>query len=132
MATAAVRSVTYKDFDLAFRPHPVTGKLVIKKDYDSVKQGVRAVVLTNRYERPFRPMFGSDVRAALFEPIHIAVDNITYATRVAMENHQPRAELLDASVTGDPDSHELRVNIVFRPINSTTVIDQPISLRPVR
>ena len=62
-----VPKVASKDFDLMFRRHPTTGKLLVKKGDDSIKQGLRNLVLTARYERPFRPEFGGDVRRRLFD-----------------------------------------------------------------
>ena len=64
---ASLKKVANKDFDLSFRRHPSTGKLLMKKDDEAVKQSLKNLVLTNRYERPFRPEFGGDVRKRLFD-----------------------------------------------------------------
>ena len=53
--------------DLSFEAHPITGDIVTKKDSDAIKRAVRNILLTNHYERPFKPSFGSNLRGQLFE-----------------------------------------------------------------
>ena len=57
----------WKDLDLLFRVHPVTGDVVTRTDVEAVKRSVRNIVLTNKYERPFKPNFGTSLRELLFE-----------------------------------------------------------------
>ena len=57
----------YSDLDLLFRKHPQTGDVVVKTDAEAVKRSVRNIVLTNHYERPFKPGFGGSIRDLLFE-----------------------------------------------------------------
>ena len=66
MPSQTTKSILYRDMDLNLRRHPVTGNLIIKKNNDAVKQGVRNVCLTNHYERPYRPEFGCSIRDRLF------------------------------------------------------------------
>ena len=62
----AVKS-TYKDLDLAFTAHPITGDVATKSDSDAVRRAVRNIVMTNYYERPFKPSLGGNIRGLLFE-----------------------------------------------------------------
>lgn len=62
------------DLDLAFMAKPgsmvdgvMKGDVYKKKDTAAVMQSVRSIVLTNFYEKPFNPSFGSNVRSMLFE-----------------------------------------------------------------
>ena len=57
----------YKDLDLFFTAHPITGDVATKSDTDAVRRAVRNIVETNQYERPFKPGFGGNVRSLLFE-----------------------------------------------------------------
>lgn len=57
----------YTDIDLLFKPHPITGDVTIKKDDAAVKRAVKNILLSNFYERPFKPGFGSGLNNALFE-----------------------------------------------------------------
>ena len=58
----SVAEKVYADLDLFFRPHPVTGDISLKYDTDAVKRSVRNIMMTNYYERPFKPGFGSNIR----------------------------------------------------------------------
>ena len=57
----------FTDLDLNFVAHPLTGDITTKKDADAIKRAVKNIVLTNHYERPFKPNFGSNLRSMLFE-----------------------------------------------------------------
>ena len=57
----SLKQITYRDFDIQFRRHPSTGKLLIKKDDEAVKQALKTLILTNFYEKPFFPRFGGGI-----------------------------------------------------------------------
>ena len=57
----------YKDLDLNFMAHPITGDVTTKSDSEAVKRAVKNIVLTNYYERPFKPSLGGNIRVLLFE-----------------------------------------------------------------
>ena len=57
----------YSDLDLLFKAHPISGDVTVKTDADAVKRAVKNIVLTNYYERPFKPSLGGNVRGLLFE-----------------------------------------------------------------
>tara|TARA_B100001248_G_scaffold115038_1_gene86116 strand:+ start:12301 stop:12717 length:417 start_codon:yes stop_codon:yes gene_type:complete len=57
----------YKDLDINFLAHPITGDVTTKTDSDAVKRAVKNIVLTNYYERPFKPSLGGNIRGLLFE-----------------------------------------------------------------
>jgi len=57
----------YSDLDMFLVPHPVTGDISTKKDSDAIKRSIRNIVLTNKFERPFKPNFGGGVTNMLFE-----------------------------------------------------------------
>ena len=126
-------TILYKDFDLSMRCNPVTGKLFVKKNDESLKQALKNLILTNFYERPFRSDFGSGVRAALFEHYTSSTEStLKYNITTAIENYEPRIDLLYVKLSGDPDSHTLTASIVFRAKNSTTVSEATISLDRIR
>ena len=57
----------YSDLDLLFKAHPISGDVTVKTDADAVKRAVKNIVLTNYYERPFKPSLGGNIRGLLFE-----------------------------------------------------------------
>ncbi len=129
----AIKTPVFKDFDLNMKVHPVTGKLIIRKNSESVKQAIRNLVLTDKGERPFRPLFGSDIRSRLFDLYDPATEsNITADVTLAIENYEERALLLGVGVAGDPDNNNLRVNVTFRTISSEIPNTLTLSLEAIR
>ena len=57
----------YKDLDLNFMAHPITGDVTTKSDSEAVKRAVKNIILTNYYERHFNPSLGGNIRGLLFE-----------------------------------------------------------------
>ena len=64
---AVESSAGYSDFDINFVAHPISGDIAIKRDSDAIKRSVRNIILTNHYERPFKPNFGANLRSMIFE-----------------------------------------------------------------
>ena len=57
----------YTDLDILFSANPISGDITTKKDSDAVKRSVKNILLTNHYERQFKPNFGANLRSQLFE-----------------------------------------------------------------
>ena len=131
----SLKKVTNKDFDLSFRRHPSTGKLLMKKGDEVVKQGLKNLVLTNRYERPFRPEYGGDVRKRLFDNF----DSIYYQDyeaqiTTAIKNYEPRAVIGPYSivVAENRDSNQLNVSISFRNAITLNDVTLDVNLNRIR
>mgnify|MGYP001553868852 CR=1 FL=1 len=107
--------VQYRDFDISFRANPITGALNVLKNNDSVKRALRSLILTNRFERPFRPFFGSDVQSYLFENFDVLTETeIRDTITRTIQEQEPRVELLDVRTNANPDRNSLNVTIFFR------------------
>lgn len=118
---------------MRFMAHPVTGKLVIRKNAEAVKQALKILILTNLGERQYRPLFGSTVRNSLFENYTtFTQDTIRNSIKTAIGNFEPRVELLDILFSGDPDRNELNITIVFRPVNTTEITTLNLNIERVR
>lgn len=64
--------LSFKDINISFKKHPVTGDLVVSRDASAIKQAIINLLLTNKGERVFQPDYGSDIRSQLFEPLDYA------------------------------------------------------------
>ena len=60
-------SKAFKDIDLSFMPHPVSGDVRVLKNEDAIKRAVRNLVQTIDGERPFQSNLGTDVTRSLFD-----------------------------------------------------------------
>lgn len=130
---SAIKTPVFKDFDLNMKVHPVTGKLVTKKNADAVKQAIKSLVLTDKGERPFRPQFGSDIRRRLFDLMDPAIESsIEFDIRSAVRNYEERANIINVGVIGNPDTNDLQVSVSFSIISSEVPSSLVISLEAVR
>lgn len=124
-----VPKVTSKDFDLSFRRHPSTGKLLVKKGDEAIKQALKNLVLTNRYERPFRPEFGGDVRKRLFD-LFSTISSADFGIQIetAVKNYEPRVMLdpYSINVRETTERNTLSINIRFR--SAITLSDSVIDI----
>ena len=125
--------IQYKDFDISFRKNPITGQLNVLKNSDAVKRALRNLILTDRFERPFRPFYGSDVRKHLFDNFDVLTESsIRDAISRAIIEHEPRVELLDVVTAARPDQHSLEVTIYFRVINEAEQQELTLVLERIR
>jgi len=109
----------YKDINLNFSRHPVTGDISTLSDVSSVKRSVRNLVNTNFYEKHFRPEIGSNIRSVLFEPVSpLVADVLKRHVKDVIENFEPRAELIDIKSVAKPDRNEYQITIEFFVVNS--------------
>ena len=60
-------SKAFKDIDLSFMPHPVSGDIRVLKNEDAIKRAVRNLIQTIGGERPFSSNLGTDVTRSLFD-----------------------------------------------------------------
>lgn len=115
----------YKDFPINLTAHPVTGNLKVLSNADAIKQSVKNVVLTNFYERPYNPEFGSDVLNALFENMTPLTEyTITQNIRTSLRNFEPRAIIEDIKTQANEDQNALNVTIRF----SVRTLPEPIEV----
>jgi len=135
----SVKKATYRDFDLSFKCHPVTGKLLIKKEDEAVKQALKNLILTNKYERPFNPEFGGNVRSRLFD-LFTGFTQMDFQDLIstAIKNYEPRV-LLTADnglpavfVKNYDDQNALGITIRFKVISSLNNLSLDINLNKVR
>jgi phage baseplate assembly protein W len=116
----STQKVVYSDFFTDFSRNSATGQLNRKTNASAVKQSIRNLLLTDRYERPFQPQIGSGLKGLLFENYTPGLElRAKKMVEEVFDNHEPRAELLKVDVGGNPDFNTLSFQITFRIINTT-------------
>lgn len=115
-------TVVYKDFDSSFKSNPATGDLRTKTDNDSIKQSVKNILLTAYGERPFEPLFGSDLGNMLFELYDEITKNEMKSTiKIALRNYEPRVEILSIDIDDSGvDRNEISMEMTYRTLNNQT------------
>jgi phage baseplate assembly protein W len=104
----AAQSSYYSDIFTNFTAHPDLSDLVIKKNEDAVKQAIRNLLLTNKYERPFQPDLGSNINAILFEPAtSLTAGILETEIRNVISNYEPRVQIDGLTVKPNIDGNTL-------------------------
>jgi phage baseplate assembly protein W len=104
----------YKDLDLNFKAHPVTKDVVKRTGNAAIIGALRNLILTNLYEKPFQPNFGSRVRRLLFEDVSFITANIlqTEISNV-IANFEPRVGIDAIRVQANPERNRYDITIRF-------------------
>lgn len=110
---------TFKDLNITFKPHPVTGDLTVKKDEADIKQSVANLLSTMKGERLFNPQIGSNLERLLFEPLDAAsVTTLQKEITFTIETFEPRVSMNEITVFIDYENNgydvELLLNIIGR------------------
>ena len=104
----------YSDIPISFTAHPITGNVKKSINRDAVKNSVRNIILTNHGERFFKPKFGGNVTSQLFENASKFTEfNTARSIRIALQNYEPRAEVINVRVDTDPDNNNLTATLKF-------------------
>jgi len=118
----------YSDFTNNFLPHPITKDLVIRTNENAIKQSLKNLIYTNRYERLFQPNIGCDIKKALFElNDSFLAEDIKYYITKTIEENEPRVKLINVLVDSDEEKKQVIVTLYFYIIN----INEPQSLEIV-
>lgn len=108
----------WSDLDLDFTAHPNTGQLSMKRDEQAIIRSVRYILLTNFYERPFHPEFGSDLSSQLFEPMTYATSlRVRDAIIECLNNFERRVRLTNIEVNPNYDQNAYEVSLRFYILN---------------
>lgn len=104
----------YSDFLTSFLAHPNTGQITKVKEADAVKQALKTLILSNKYEKIRNPRWGCNIRRHLFEQFrpHVMQD-IKADIENAIELHEPRVKLLDVDVKPSEDENSVFISIKF-------------------
>ena len=115
----------YSDIDINFTPHPVTGDITKKTDYSAISQSIQNLLMTNHYEKPFRPEYGTNIRKLLFEPMDLMTASIlNEEIRNSIKNFEPRVLIEFLEIIPDFEKNQYNVNLTYSVIN----LFSPISI----
>lgn len=103
----------YQDLDLNFGIHPIKKDIVTLQDANAIVRSVYNLLMTNHYERPFRPELGSNIRQMLFENIMPSTaQTIRRFIQETIKNFEPRVTVqrLDVIAKEDKNAYEVRLD----------------------
>ena len=109
---------SFSDLDIDFTANPVTGDVVKVKDANSVKRGIKNILLTENTERLFQPQIGSGLKNLLFEQMtDITTQLLEDEVRSAIDAWEERATVLSLVVPAEEELNRYRVAVTFRTNN---------------
>ena len=113
-ASIISRKNLYSDIDNAFICHPIYNDILPITDIDSIKQSLKNLLLTNRYERCFQPEIDSGIAELLFESVDIFTQlELKDKIERVIDTYEPRISSYEVSVFDDPDKNAYRVLVKF-------------------
>jgi phage baseplate assembly protein W len=105
----------YKDINLDFDRHPLTGDVVTAVNVEAIKKAVRNLVLTNLGEVPFDPDRGSSLLGSLFENFTpLTTEFLKAKIRELISLYEPRVDIQSINVFQKDDANSLEVSIFFK------------------
>jgi len=121
-----------KDIDLSFAKK-VSGDIFKKEHGAAVKQAVKNILLTNFAEKPFLPRYGGNLNALLFG-LNTDFDNQEIKDQIiqTIKIFEPRAIVLNVSTELRDDSHEVKVTVTFRVVNTNETVTTELNLTRLR
>lgn len=118
----------FKDLSITFKPHPITGDLIVTKDMAAIKQSIVNLLLTVKGERPFNSQLGSSLNRLLFEPLDYAIGSlIDSEIRAVLIKYEPRIIVNNVIVFPNFEFNGFDVELEFEVIGREDVIPQTIN-----
>tara|TARA_R110002012_G_scaffold122507_6_gene272586 strand:- start:6625 stop:7038 length:414 start_codon:yes stop_codon:yes gene_type:complete len=120
----------FTDLDINMTLHPQSKDVTVKSDINSIKRSVKNLLMTNHYERPFKPSLGLELRGMLFELD--TTDSIVLENNIKnlIGKFEPRAKVQDVLVTSR--GNNLDVSLYFTVRNDPLPQELNIILQRVR
>ena len=116
---------------MQFLQNPNTGDASVKSGSNAVKEQLKSLILTKKFERPFQPGIGSNIMDLLFEPGDIITEKlIEDEIRSVVENYQENVDILDVIVNSEREGEGYRIKIIFsianesEPVTFTTFLSK--------
>ena len=135
MATTTLENITrqYRDLDLNFIVHPVRKDINKNINEMAVINSIKNIILTNRFEKPFNPDFGSNVRKLLFENLDIITASaLEREIETSIQNFEPRVILEGVSVSPDFENNGFKVDMQFSIENTSEPVTISFLLERLR
>ena len=115
----------YKDLNMSFTKNPATKDVARLFDVQAIKRAVKNIILTNKYERPFNPDFGCNLRGFLFENLtEPMVVIIKDRVAMAIEKYEPRVSVEDVIVknSSDPNGSNIQVSFLINGVEAPVTV----------
>jgi hypothetical protein len=108
-----METVIYRDFDMRFQPHPLTGDISRLNNADAVKQSLRNLLSLRRNDIPFETI-PEVFNSVLFEqPDPILTGDVKKLVEWMIKSHEPRIKLTSVEVNINSNESEYVVTLNY-------------------
>ena len=114
----------YKDIDMAFTANAVSLDVNKKIDVNAVKQSIKNLLLTKKYDRKFNPTIESPVYRMLFENSMVVRPMVERQIEEILEAYEPRALNERVKLTENIDNLYWKIDIFYRVVG----VNEPTQL----
>lgn len=132
ISITTARKKVYKDLDLSFSASDV-GSVFKKTETAAVKQAIKTLLNTNRFEKPFQPDFGVDLQRYLFE---LADDDtggeVIQQIKNTIETYEPRAIVRSIDVGVQEDINAINILLTFNVRNTDQIVTLETTISRLR
>ena len=105
---------TFKDFNLNFKPHPVTEDLQVLKDNADIRQSIKSLLLTKKGERLFKSDIGTGLYDLLFEPLDFGTASIIRDEIYSvLRKYETRVSIRDLTVDINFDDNGYDISLAY-------------------
>ena len=123
----------FRDLDLNFQPHPVTGDVPFSIDEESIKKSMKRLLFIEQYEKPFHPEIHAGMNRLLFEPMTPAVASaLGNQIKFVLDSYEPRINTLRVAVMPVYERNRFDITIDFRIVNQSTITRVGLMLERIR
>lgn len=110
-----MRKNLYKDINLDFNKHPLTGDIITAVNVEAIKKSLRNLIMTDLYDVPFNPEKGTSLNGSLFENFSpLTSEFLKSKIREMVDVYEPRVDIQKIVIYQRDDQNSLEVNIVFK------------------
>ena len=121
----------WTDIDVNMTLHPQNKDVVLKYDINAVKRSIKNLLLTNYYERPFKPGIGANFSSLLFENIDLLqIRVVEKDIKDMIRKFEPRAAINELFI--NPIGNSLDITILFTILNRPEPQELNLILERVR
>lgn len=86
--------------------------MALQTDERLIKNDILQLLLTSPGERSFRPDFGTDIKATLFEPIDtLTLNDLRLSILIAIKKFEPRVTATEVVIKLSPDDNQISIKV---------------------
>lgn len=131
--TTSKKDELFSDFGVNMQIHPSKRDLTRTVNEAAVKRSIINLLQTNYYERFYQPYLGANLKHLLFEPAGEEVlSQMRQHILACIAKFEPRARVINLSLTSSPDELSVHVSLLFTTINTTAPVPLNFILNRVR